>query len=191
MIDAPQALHHGFFHNALAVGDAVELGPDGKALDREGVLLPQNVLPGERTDALEQLLKAAGLKGPQPPEHPLPAAEDQVGPGTVLLFPGKKHPAVFGLDFGKALELELVGHQALDPHETGDGKLHHIKTSLHRPWADSSQTFLFGERVKKERTAWGCPPIQVLFYPQPERIASPVGPFSGKIHRFFPFSPEK
>ena len=65
-----QPFHRRFFDDGLTVRDAVQLGMDGVAFHREGVVFPNKFLKGELPHLVEEFRKGTGLKFPQAEEHP-------------------------------------------------------------------------------------------------------------------------
>ena len=125
-VDIAQPLCRGLLHDGLAGGDGVKLGVQGISLHRELPVPGDIVLPGHGGHALEQGLKVRGRKGGQLQQHPGAAAQIDVQPGDVGLGALTVDPAVLGPDVFQIQPLQLVGHQGLQPEETGDGKSHNV-----------------------------------------------------------------
>ena len=94
-----EGIDEGFFHAALAGGHGGELRFDASASHGEGAFRADPLFPGQRRDAVEQLVEVAGIEAAYLEEDPLGAAQPNVGTEDVSYGPGKGDSAVAD-DFG-------------------------------------------------------------------------------------------
>ena len=114
-----QPLDDGFFYDALAGRDAGQLAGQARALDREGRVGGEQLLPRDSVAAVKQLIKGGGLVGGQQQQHALGGAQVQVGGGDHIRPALKCHPAVRHLNILCAQTLDLKVQRGFGTEEAG------------------------------------------------------------------------
>ena len=119
LVAVHQPLDDGFFYDALAGGDAGQLAGQARALDREGRIGGEQLLPRDGVAAVKQLVKGGGLVGGQQQQHTLSGAQVQVG-GRDHIRPALKcHTAVRHLNILCAQTLDLKVQRGFSTEEAG------------------------------------------------------------------------
>lgn len=118
-VGLPQPLYRRLFDDRLAVGDAVQLGIQRPALDRERVQAADKVLKRQLRRLVKQLGKGHRTEAAQYDQHPLRRAQVDVGPNDHRKVPLKGHLAVGGLYLLAAHALDLPGEHALQTEQAG------------------------------------------------------------------------
>ena len=78
-----EPLHHRFFGDGLDGAKTAQLRLDSLAQHRELPVAGDPVFPGQGPNALEKLVEGAGLEFPHLQQHPVGAAQPQIGAGDV------------------------------------------------------------------------------------------------------------
>ena len=118
-VDAFQAFHDRFLDDGLAVGNTVQGGAQRPSLNRERILFPDPVFPGQGPDSLEELLKAHRPEAAQMHLDPLSITGADVGPRQQIGTAAEKHPAVLDPDVLRVHPFELISQDPFDAKQTG------------------------------------------------------------------------
>jgi len=114
-----QPLDDGFFYDALAGRDAGQLAGQARALDREGRVGGEQLLPRDSVATVKQFIKGGGLVGGQQQQHALGGAQVQVGGGDHIRPALKCHTAVRHLNILCAQTLDLKVQRGFGTEEAG------------------------------------------------------------------------
>ena len=120
-----QPLGHRLLTDGLYIAHAHQLASPALACHREAAAPRDVILPGDRADQLEQLLKAAGLALAHDQLHPVGCAQLQVGAESGIRPAQKAHAALIHRGF-KAQCLQFPFYQAFQPKGCRGDPFHHL-----------------------------------------------------------------
>ena len=122
-VSTGETADNGLFDDALAVGHRKQGAFDGVSLYGEGVVRPDEILPGQGGGAVEELGEGVGRETPQHKIYPLRGAQLQITAGHGIEGGTEIYPPVHGLGAVTAKGIQLATKQLFQPEETGGGKI--------------------------------------------------------------------
>ena len=118
-VSAGQAVNHGFFDNALAVGQRLQLAFDGVPFDGKCVIPPDPILPRERFGPLKERIKTLCGEATDEQQDPLGAPQTDIRARQSGFVPLKKDPPVHGFRAGKSQCIQFFPERFFQPEQAG------------------------------------------------------------------------
>lgn len=93
------------------------------ALDGERAVPGNELFQGQGADVFKEGIEVGGVEPAQHQQHPFAGAEVQIDPGDIGRGCVTEDPSVFRPDVAQVQAAQLIGGDALQPEQSGNGKL--------------------------------------------------------------------